>query len=96
MASLFTHTLTIEGVPKRMLLFLNPNSKTTRDHLTLKVSVDEGNSWPENYWMLLDEWSGRGYSCITSIDDDHIGVLYESSQADMVFQKIPLADFVTY
>src|SRR3546814_19814180 len=44
MASLYTHPWTIDGVSKRVLVFLNPNSKTTRDHITLKVSVDEGRS----------------------------------------------------
>jgi hypothetical protein len=28
------------------------------------------------------------------IDDQTLGILYESSQADLVFQKIPLADLL--
>ncbi len=94
MASLYVHTYMDGGVAKRVLLFLNPNSKTARDRITLKASFDDGKTWPENHWILLDEWKGRGYSCITSVDDRHIGLLYESSQADMVFQKIPIADVV--
>lgn len=74
------------------LFFTNPNNKTKREQITLKISVDEGLTWPEKYWVLLDEWNGRGYSCITEIDDNYIGVLYESSQADLVFQRIALAD----
>ncbi|MFC6098746.1 sialidase family protein [Olivibacter domesticus] len=76
------------------LFFTNPNNKTKREQITLKVSLDEGLTWPEKYWVLLDEWNGRGYSCITEIDDGHIGVLYESSQADLVFQRIALADLM--
>ena len=92
MASLYVHKG--DGVDSRFLLFLNPNSKTARDHITLKVSLDEGNSWPAQYWLLLDEWKGRGYSCITSVDSEYIGVLYESSQADMVFQKISIRELM--
>ena len=95
MASLYKHTYTVKGVQKQVLLFLNPNSKIARDHITLKVSFDDGHSWPAKYWILLDEGRGRGYSCITSVDEDHIGVLYEGSRADLVFQKIPLADLLT-
>lgn len=76
------------------LFFTNPNNKTKREQITLKISLDEGLTWPEKYWVLLDEWNGRGYSCITEIDDDYIGVLYESSQADLVFQRIALADLM--
>jgi len=94
MASLHVHEYNQGGEQKRVLLFLNPNSKTARDHITLKVSLDDGNSWPESKWLLLDEGRGRGYSCITSIDDDHIGVLYESSQADMVFQQINIEELM--
>ena len=79
---------------KSILLFANPDSKINRDHLTLKVSYDEGNTWPEDKKILLDEYQGRGYSCITSVNDSIIGILYESSQADMVFQQIRLEELI--
>ena len=44
--------------------------------------------------MLLDELRGAGYSCITSIDKNHIGVLYEGSQCNMVFQVINIKEFM--
>jgi sialidase-1 len=94
MASLHKHIYMENGEKKSLLLFSNPNSKKTRDHITLKVSFDEGKTWPENHWILLDEGRSRGYSCLTSIDEQHIGILYESSQADLVFQKIPLKDIL--
>ena len=90
MASIHRHNYTENGVQKSLLLFLNPNSISTRDHITLKVSYDNGNTWPEESWILLDEYRGRGYSCITSVDEKTIGLLYESSQADMIFQQINL------
>lgn len=92
MASLHKHTYQEGGEEKSVLLFVNPASTTKRNHITLKVSYDEGNSWPEEKAILLDEYSGRGYSCITSVNDSTIGILYESSQADMVFQQIPVRE----
>ncbi len=94
MASIHKHTYTQNGEQKSLLLFMNPSSISTRDHLTLKVSFDDGMTWPEGNWILLDEYRGRGYSCITSIDENAIGVLYESSQADMVFQRVLLSEIL--
>ncbi|WP_157557869.1 sialidase family protein [Niabella aurantiaca] len=89
MASLYKHTYTTKnGGKKNILLFVNPDSKTRRDHITLKVSYDDGNSWPPEKFIELDELSGSGYSCITSVDNDHIGIVYEGSQAQLVFEKI--------
>ena len=62
--------------------------------MTIKVSFDEGETWPEKYWILLDEGKSRGYSCLTSIDENNIGILYEGSQADMTFESIPLKEIL--
>ena len=94
MASLHKHEYMENGHKKSILLFSNPNSKTNRDHMTIKVSFDDGASWPEKYWMLLDSGKGRGYSCLTSIDEQTIGILYEGSQADLIFQKIALSELI--
>lgn len=94
MGSLHKHYYTYKGVKKSILLFSNPNSISKRDNITLKVSFDDGMTWPSDKWILLDQNSGRGYSCITSIDENTIGVLYEGSKSDMVFQKINIAEFI--
>lgn len=95
MASLHKHAYMEDGIEMSILLFSNPNSKFTRDHMTIKVSLDNGETWPEENWLLLDEGLGRGgYSCITSVDENTIGILYESSQADMTFQKILIKDIL--
>lgn len=94
MASLHKHEFTHDGKHAAVLLFSNPNSKTHRDHLTIKTSFNDGMTWPANHQLLLDEGRGRGYSCITSLGEDHIGILYESSQADMVYQKIALQELL--
>lgn len=92
MASLHTHRYMEDGVKKSLLLFVNPASTSKRNNITLKVSYDGGNTWPEEKQILLDEYSGRGYSCITSVNDSTLGILYESSQADMVFQTVSLKE----
>lgn len=93
MASLFRHDYKKRSKPRSMLLFSNPNSKEFREHITVKISHDDGNSWPQADWILLDEGRGRGYSCLTTVDERHIGILYESSQADLVFQRIDISEY---
>jgi len=92
MASLYKHTYTsTEGIIKSILLFSNPNSKYKREQMTVKVSLDEGKTWPEKYWLLLDELGLKGgYSSLTSINNNTIGILYEGSQAQMTFESIDL------
>lgn len=90
MASLIKHNYKGE----EFLLFSNPNSIVARQNMTIKLSKDMGDSWPEQNQLLLDEGQGRGYSCMTSIDEETIGILYEGSQADLVFQKIKIKDLL--
>ena len=87
MASTHKHNYTNKGKAASVLLFSNPNTKTGRNHMTIKMSFDDGLTWPKEHWMLLDEWNSFGYSCITSVDEHTIGILYEGSGAHMVFQK---------
>lgn len=94
MAAIHRHTYSENGKKKSVLFFSNPNSKTIRNNFTIKTSFDDGNSWPESNWLLLDEYSGNGYSCITSVGEETIGVLYEGSQADIVFQLIPVSELI--
>lgn len=94
MASIHRHTYRQNGAEKSILLFCNPESYDSRDRMTLKVSYDDGRSWPDRKKILLDEKRGFGYSCITSVNDSIIGVLYESSQAQIVFQQINLEELI--
>ncbi len=94
MGSLYKHTYTVAGGEKKsILLFSNPNSKYRRERLTIKVSFDEGKTWPEKHWLLLDQLAlSGGYSSLTTINNHTLGILYEGSQAQMTFQKIDLRD----
>ena len=94
MASIHKHVYKRGKKTQSVLLFCNPESCYDRSHLTLKASFDDGNSWPSTHKILLDEWAGFGYSCITSVDENTIGILYESSQAQIVFQQIDLKDIL--
>ena len=76
------------------LLFSNPDNTRGRHHITIKASRDRGLTWPKANRLLLDQGIGRGYSCLSMIDDETVGILYEGSQADMTFQRIKLDDLV--
>ncbi len=95
MGSIHRHVYTEEGTRKSILLFSNPDvDHNPRRRTTIKVSFDDGMTWPEKYWLLLDEGYNRGYSCLTSIDEETIGIIYEGSQADMTFESIPLSELL--
>jgi len=79
---------------KDLLLFSNPNVTKGRFNTTIKVSFDGGNTWPEENQLLLDEGENWGYTCLTMIDRETVGILYESSVAHITFQAIKLNDII--
>ena len=98
-ASLWRHEYTApDGSKKSVLLFSNPNSKGVRENLTIKASFDNGETWPESHWILLNEERNSAYSCLTSIDERTIGIFYEvydgKIRSDLILQKIPLSDIL--
>ncbi|MBO9205125.1 MULTISPECIES: sialidase family protein [Niastella] len=94
MASILRHDYIVKGKKKPLLLFANPDSKTLRHHMTMKVSYDDGLTWQASKKILLDEWKSRGYSCMTNIDAETIGIVYESSQCDLVFQLVKIKELL--
>ena len=83
-----------DGKQKHILLFANPHSQTGRDHHSIQVSFDDGHTWPEKYRLLLDEGRGNGYPSVTQIDASHVGIVYEGSQAHLVFEKLSLHELL--
>ena len=82
-----------QGLP--WLLFSNPNvGNRPRRMMTIKASADSGKTWPEGWQLLLDAGNSAGYSCLTMIDKETIGILYEGSQSHLTFQRIKLSDVV--
>ena len=82
----------ISGPEEGQLLFSNPDSEKSRDHMTIKMSLDGGVTWP--YSILLDEFSSWGYSCMSMIDEQTVGILYEGSTSQIVFQAVKLSDIL--
>jgi sialidase-1 len=56
------------------LLFSNTASRTSRDHLTVRLSCDDGRTWPEARTL---EAGPAGYSTLAMLPDGSIGILYE-------------------
>ena len=92
MASLISVKAADNVLGKDILIFSNPNTTNARKNITIKISLDGGNTWAHQ--LLLDEGENWGYSCLTMVDKETIGILYESSVAHMTFQCIKLKDIV--
>jgi len=83
----------------KVMLFSNPKARDTRRAMTIRVSKDDGKTWSEGY--LYDTRASAGYSSLTMIDEETIGVLYESPTHDfgswiinINFQRIALKDIM--
>lgn len=73
----------------QVLFFSNPNTTSGRTNITVKTSFDQGLTWPKENQLEIYEDLCYGYSCMTMIDENHIGILYEGS-AELYFEKINL------
>jgi len=77
---------------KRVLAFCNAADTKERDNLTLRISTDEGNSWPLSY--PVDKSPGNkkssytAYSDIVKISRHKIGVLYEKDKYSQIVFKV--------
>lgn len=71
-----------------LLLFANPRSEKLRVDYTIQASLDDGQTWPAEHRLLLDEGRGFGYPSLSPVDDEHLGIVYEGSQAHLVFERI--------
>lgn len=77
-----------------VLVFSNPAALTAREEMTIRASIDGGKTWPDNMAILLDHGNSAGYSCMTMIDAEYVGIVYEGNRAHMTFQRIPLAELI--
>lgn len=71
---------------RNRILFSNPSSTSDRVDLVIRLSDDEGQSWPVS--RLLHKGSAA-YSCLVVLPDRTIGCLYESGG----YKKIVFARF---
>ena len=86
MASLISHKLK-DG--RTVLFFSNPRHKSRRQNMTLQMSLDDGKTWSKQ--VLLAK-NGGAYSSLVMVNARTVGILYESSRADLVFQAIGLEE----
>lgn len=91
MGSVERYRSVLNGDPYSALLFANPDSTTARERMTVRVSFDEGRTWP--YKRKIDD-RPAAYSCMAILPNGDIGMLYEtgdtSSIADLTFVRFPL------
>jgi len=90
MASLISFEHPTKG---KILFFSNPNSTKGRTNITIKTSFDEGKTWPVENQLELYEDGCYGYSCMTVVDDKHIGILYEGA-AELYYEKINIQELL--
>ncbi len=73
---------------KSRILFSNPAS-TKREKLTVRVSYDEGATWP----LSKEIFPGpSAYSCLAMLHDGRIACLFEAGEKNS-YEKITLAHF---
>ena len=74
-ASLIRYTRKKDGYSKDRLLFSNPADPNARFNMTVRISYDEGRTWP----VARRIKNGPGaYSCLTVLPDGTIGLIYEA------------------
>ncbi len=79
---------------KDLLLFSNPASIRNRSHMTVRVSLDNGNSWPYNK-LIYDGQSA--YSDMVVLEKGKIGLLYEKDEyKKIVFSNIDLNQIIRF
>ncbi|SFG39586.1 sialidase family protein [Pontibacter chinhatensis] len=78
---------------EEVLFFSNAATPHGRYNITLKASTDLGEAWPENNALLVDERGTYGYSALTKVDDNTIGLLYEGVR-ELYFVRIPVSEVI--
>jgi len=93
MGSLIKAKVNVNGSLKDILFFSNPNTSSGRYNITIKASLDLGQTWLSANQLLIDERSCYGYSSLTKIDEHTIGILYEGVK-DLYFVKIRVNEII--
>lgn len=93
MASIIKARVAVKGVMRDVLFFSNVATSSGRYNMTIKASLDGGETWLSANEVLIDERFGFGYSSLTKVDNNTIGILYEGSR-DLYFVKVPVADII--
>lgn len=90
-ASIERYSFADEGQSR--LLFLNPASAEKRENMTLRISYDEGRTWPVSKILHAGK---AAYSDVVKLSDGRIACLYEaghdSPYEGIVFEVFPLEE----
>ena len=87
-ASLMRLTSKSAGDDRNRLLFANPASKAGRKNMTVRLSYDEGQTWPVE--KVIDP-GPSAYSCLTLLPNGEIGLFYESGSGGVTFTSFSLS-----
>lgn len=93
MASIIKAVVNVKGKKQEILFFSNPNTVKGRYNISIQASLDLGETWMDANKILIDERECFGYSCLTKIDDNTIGILYEGTR-DLYFVRISVSDIL--
>lgn len=91
--SIIKAKMRVKGVLKDVLFFSNVATPSGRYNMTIKASLDMGRTWLPANEVLVDERPCYGYSSLTKIDDNTIGLLYEGTR-DLYFVKVPVSEII--
>lgn len=72
---------------KNRLLFSQPGSKTSREKMTVRLSYDEGKTWPVS--KVVNEGLS-GYSCLAVFKDGTIGCMFDSGEEEFDRQRLSI------
>lgn len=87
-ASIRRFSTTAEGGQSR-ILFANPASQTTRERMTVRLSLDEGRTWPASRLLYPGP---SAYSCLAILPDRTAACLYERGEKSP-YERITWARF---
>lgn len=93
MGSLIKAKVNIKGIVREVLFFSNPNTNAGRYNITIKASLDLGETWLPINKLLIDERQSYGYSSLTMVDENTIGILYEGIK-ELYFVKVPVNEII--
>lgn len=88
-ASFVRYSLKNKKGSKNILLFSNPNSKDSRENLTVKISYDEGKTWSKGKTIYA---GSSAYSSMTILKNGEVGLFFEKDDyKENVFVRLSLA-----
>lgn len=88
--SIFRYSDPLDGRRSR-ILFCNPASETGRENGTVRLSYDEGRTWP--FSKPIKDAGMFAYCCLCVLSDMTIGCLYESTSSPDEHMTIMFAGF---